>query len=72
MTIVVCQFSHGQTTNNINHELYQLQRKMKKGDKDALFKIANYLDSQKELTEMLSYNHVVSTNESQVAKRILE
>jgi hypothetical protein len=53
------------------HPIYTLEQKLIKGDKSALFDVANYFDSKKELTEFLGY-HIIQTSESAVAKRIIE
>ncbi|MDJ1485039.1 hypothetical protein QNI16_31365 [Cytophagaceae bacterium YF14B1] len=41
------------------------------GDQSALFDMANYFDSKKEVTEFLGH-HIIKTNESAVAKRIVQ
>lgn len=53
------------------HEVYQLENELMLGNKGALLKIASYFDSKKELIEYLGY-HIIKTNESKVAKRIVE
>jgi hypothetical protein len=53
------------------HAIYTLEQKLMKGDQSALFDIAKYFDSKKEVTEFLGY-HIIQTNESAVAKRIAE
>lgn len=53
------------------HPIYTLEQKLMKGDQSALFDIAKYFDSKKEVTEFLGH-HVIHTNESEVAKRIAE
>jgi hypothetical protein len=53
------------------HPIYALEQKLMKGDQAALFEIAKYFDSKKELTEFLGH-HIIQTNESAVAKRIAE
>jgi len=49
--------------------LYDIEKRLREGDKNALFEIAPYFDSQKEITEYLGY-HIIQTTESNVAKRI--
>src|SRR5690348_4843063 len=53
------------------HLIYGLEQRLMNGDKSALFDIAKYFDSKKELTEFLGY-HIIQTNESEVAKRITQ
>lgn len=53
------------------HPLYQLETRLMKGDKSALFEIATYFDSQKEKIEFLGHHRVESV-ESDIAKRIVE
>lgn len=43
---------------------------LRKGDLNALNKIAEYFDNKAELTEYLGY-HIINTNESNVAKRLV-
>ncbi len=57
---------------NPNHPIYKIESRLWAGDKNALLEIAPYIDSKKELTEYLSYNHPVSATESDVARRIIE
>lgn len=54
-----------------DHPIYALEQKLLKGDKSALFHIATYFDSRKEMTEFLGH-HIIETTESVVAKRITE
>jgi hypothetical protein len=59
-------------TSNEAHPLYKIDKRLKTGDKNALFEIASYFDSKKELVERFAYNHISANNESEVAKRIVE
>ena len=59
-------------TSDQSHKLYKIEQKLKSGDKNAFFDIAPYFDSKKKLTERLAHNHISATNESEVAKRIVE
>jgi len=70
--VFIAQYSFGQITSNPNHSLYEIDKKLKSGDKNAFFEIAPYFDSQKELTERFAYNHISATTEAQVARRIVE
>ncbi|WP_025663496.1 hypothetical protein [Aquimarina megaterium] len=47
-----------------------LDWQLRKGDLNALTQIAEYFDSKTELTEYLGY-HIINTNESDVAKRLV-
>jgi hypothetical protein len=51
--------------------VYLLEKRLMEGDKSALFEIAPYFDSKKKIIEYLGY-HILETNESHVAKRIVE
>jgi len=53
-----------------NHRLYFLDWQLRKGDFTALNEVAEYFDSKIELTEYLGY-HIINTNESEVAKRLV-
>ena len=70
--VLIAQCSFGQMTSNPLHSLYEIDKKLKSGDKNAFFEIASYFDSQKELTERFAYNHISATTEAQVARRIVE
>ncbi len=52
-------------------ELDKLDLKLRLGYKEALFEIAPYLDSSKQVREHLGH-HVLMTKESDIAKRIIE
>jgi hypothetical protein len=54
-----------------NEHIYELDKKIRKGDYRALTEIANYFDSKNPLTEFLGY-HIINTVESNVAKRIVQ
>jgi len=63
----------GLTGNKIfsqEHPIYDIERKLMQGDKNALKEIADYFDSEKQLVEYLGY-HRIETVERQVAKRIV-
>jgi len=53
-----------------NHRLYFLDWQLRNGDLNALFEVGEYFDSKTELTEYLGY-HIINTNESNVAKRLI-
>lgn len=72
IVIFICKYSIGQITSNESHKLYKIEQKIKLGDFKALFELAPYFDSINELIERFAYNHISATNESQVAKRIVE
>lgn len=72
ISIFFCISSFGQMTSNEAHPLYKIDKELKLGNKDALFEIAPYFDSKKELEERFAYNHISARNESEVAKRIVE
>ncbi len=60
--------------NNIfkeNKHIYELDKKIRLGDFEALVEIGNYFDSKSSLTEFLGY-HIIHTNESNVSKRIVK
>jgi len=64
----------GLISNNLfsqKHPIYDIEKKLMQGDKNALIEIAQYFDSEKQLIEHLGY-HIIETNEKQVAKRIIE
>ena len=71
LTFIV-QYSFGQMTSNPKHPLYEIDKKLKSGDKNAFFEIVPYFDSKKELEERFAYNHISATTEAQVARRIVE
>jgi hypothetical protein len=50
--------------------VYELEKKLMQGDKNALIEMAPYFDSVKKVTEHLGY-HVLEIKESQIAKRII-
>jgi hypothetical protein len=50
--------------------IYEFEKKLRLGDKSALFELVPYFDSNKEIIECLGY-HIINTNESQVARRIV-
>lgn len=54
-----------------NKHIYELDKKIRLGDFQALVEIGNYFDSNEPLTEYLGY-HIVHTNESNVSKRIVK
>jgi len=70
--VFIVQCSFGQMTSNPKHPLYEIDKKLKTGNKNAFFEIAPYFDSKKELTERFAYNHISATTEAQVARRIVE
>lgn len=53
-----------------NHPIYQLESRLMKGDKSALFDIAPYFDSKQKVIEFLGY-HRLETFESKIAKRVV-
>lgn len=53
-----------------DHPLYQLESRLMKGDKSALFEIALYFDSKKKVIEFLGY-HQLETSESAIARRVV-
>jgi hypothetical protein len=53
-----------------DHPVYRLESRLMNGDKSALFDIAPYFDSKKKVIELLGY-HLLTTAESQIAKRIV-
>ena len=74
LLLIMITLISGLTNNKLfgqKHPIYVLEQKLMKGDKSALFDIAKYFDSKKEMTEFLGY-HIIHTNESQVAKRIAD
>jgi len=74
LLLIIIAFISGLTNNQSfgqRHPIYDLEQKLMKGDKSALFDIAKYFDSKNEVTEFLGY-HIIHTNESLVAKRIVE
>ncbi len=52
-------------------QLYQLETKVIKGDKDALIRMAGYLDDSTQVIEMLGY-HVLRPSVKSIALRIIE
>jgi len=70
--VFIAQYSFGQMTSNPRHTLYKIDQKLKSGDKNALFEIAPYFDSKKDLEERFAYNHISATTEAEVARRIVE
>ena len=70
--VFIAQYSFGQMTSNSQHALYKIDQKLKSGDKTALFEIAPYFNSKKELEERFAYNHISATTEAEVARRIVE
>lgn len=63
--ILSCYYVSAQTDH-----LKQLDQKLRKGDKQALYDIANYFDSKTIVTELLGY-HLLQTPEATVAKQIV-
>ncbi|HEX7870955.1 MAG TPA: hypothetical protein VF455_12670, partial [Chryseobacterium sp.] len=53
-----------------NDKIYELDKKIRKGDFTSFLEIGNYLESNNPLTEYLGY-HIINTNEANVAKRII-
>jgi len=53
-----------------NQHIYELEKKIRKGDFQAFLEIGNYFDREKSVTEFLGY-HIIHTNESNVSKRIV-
>jgi hypothetical protein len=51
--------------------VYDLEGRLMHGDKSALFDIAFYFDSKKEVEEMLGY-HLMKTTEEAIAKRVVD
>ena len=72
LSIFICLSSIGQITSNKAHPLYKIDKELKLGNKTALYEIAPYFDSKKELEEKFAYNHISARNESEVAKRIVK
>lgn len=68
MALFHCQKAEGQYSES---EIYNINNRLKKGDKEALAAIAPYFDSQKILSERLGY-HYLETTESSLAKRALD
>jgi hypothetical protein len=60
------------TTKAIGQDspIYQLENRLMQGDKNALFEIADYFESDKKVIEHLGY-HILETVESQIAKRVV-
>lgn len=74
LLLITITLISGLTNNKLfgqKHPLYTLEQKLMQGDQSAIFDIAKYFDSKKELTEFLGH-HIIQTNESAVAKRITE
>ena len=75
LLFILLLFSSNIIAQNIqfseNEHIYELDKKIRKGDYQALTEIANYFDSKKPLTEFLGY-HIINTDESNVAKRIVQ
>ena len=53
-----------------SHPLYDLEEKLRTGDKNILFEIAPYFDSKEKVLEYLGH-HIYRTNESNIAKRVI-
>jgi len=53
-----------------DNPIYQLENRLIKGDKTALFEIAYYFDSNKKVVESLGY-HRIETTEARIAKRVI-
>lgn len=53
------------------HFLYKLEKRIRQGDKIALYEIAPYLNSNKKMIEYLGY-HLLEPKECEVARRIIE
>lgn len=53
-----------------NQHIYELDKRIRKGDFQAFLEIGNYFDRKKTVTEFLGY-HIIHTNESNVSKRIV-
>lgn len=53
-----------------NEHIYELDKKIRKGNFQAFIEIGNYFDSKKSLTEFLG-NHIINTDETNVSKRIV-
>ena len=53
-----------------SHRIYELEKDLLNGDKNALIEISEYFDSNNSLIEYLGH-HVIETNEQKVAKRII-
>lgn len=71
---IIFFLTFGLISNNLfsqGHPIYDIEKKLMEGDKNALIEIAQYFDSDKQLIEYLGY-HRIETNEKQVAKRIIE
>lgn len=54
-----------------SHYLNKLDKRLRDGDKSALFKIAPYFDSTRRTLESLGY-HLLNTPQSEIAKRIID
>lgn len=57
--------AHSQTS-----PLYDLERRLMLGEKQALFEIAPYFDSKRSIVEFLGH-HIINTTEASVSKRIV-
>ena len=68
LTLLVIFISNKATAQN--HHLYNLEKELIIGKKQALYEIGNYLDSDKKLGEALGY-HFIDNNESGVAIRLI-
>lgn len=53
-----------------NEHIYELDKKIRKGNLEEFLELGNYFDSKKSATELLGY-HIINTNESNVSKRIV-
>jgi len=70
LALFVCKSFGQRKLIKFESPVYAIDSALRLGDKNALFKIAPYFDSDKKLTEFLGY-HILSPKESQVAKRIV-
>ena len=63
-----CQNAEGQYSES---NIYKLNERLKKGDKNAIYELATYFDSEKILAEFLGH-HYLETKEKQLAQRAIE
>lgn len=73
LLLIIITLVPGLTSNTSfgqGHPISALDQKLQNGDKSALFEIAKYFDSKKEVTKFSGY-HIIKTNESAVAKRVV-
>ena len=69
--LFISSISMGSSTHinmSNSHPIYEIEKKLRQGDKNALIEIGEYIDSKKELTIYLGY-HILNSDERHIVMK---